>query len=150
MEKKESRDPQASASPEVISLMTGDREVNISQEKIEEVSLNIESVRKRLFSNGEVVEHREGGESGTLRQDLKNMEERLMKNQSESESRIKKSNMEAYDQCRQDMMRVMEMGEEKLKKEVDRRVAQAISTKADKSENEELRLKVARLENALE
>ena len=61
MEKKESRDSQASASPEVISLMTGDREVNISQEKIEEVSLNIESVRKRLFSNGEVVEHREGG-----------------------------------------------------------------------------------------
>ena len=73
-----------------------------------------------------------------------------MKNQSESESRIKKSNMEAYDQCRQDMMRVMEMGEEKLKNEVDRRVAQAISTKVDKSENEELRLKVARLENALE
>ena len=76
---------------------------------------NVESIRKRLFdSEGSTErESRDRNETDTWKRDLKEMEERILKNQIESESRIKKANMEAHDQCRIDMIELLNAEEKR-------------------------------------
>ena len=151
MDIKERENVQPESAPKVITIRTSDKEINREVDTSIEGAqdLDVESVRKRLFSNDD-GEYREDASPNTLKQDLREMEDRILRNQRESESRIKRANVDAYDQCRVEMRKMIEREEEKIKEEVDKRVALALSAKADKSENEELRRKVARLENTLE
>ena len=146
---RESDQSQSQASPDPIVLRSGYRDEDELPLRIEQENLTAESVRKRLFNSVE-RRSRETEEEDRWRVDLRAMEERLLKHQVESETRIKRANVEAYDQCRRDMIDLLDMEEKIRKKEIDIRVKQATAEKVDRSENEELKRKVARLENALE
>ena len=58
--------------------------------------------------------------------------------------------MEAHDKCRRDMTELINAEEEKMKTINDDRVKKAMTNKSDRKENEELKLKISKLENAIE
>ena len=118
-----------------------------------------ESVRKMLFSTNDkeetrntngAVRDRDREENDTIRRDLREMEERLMKNQRESEARIMRANLESYNLCRNDMLNLLEIEGNNLKKDVNENVIKIMNDKSDRKENEELKLRISNLENMIE
>ena len=112
---------------------------------------NVDSIRKRLFDSGDSADRESRNKDvDPWKIALKEMEERIVKNQIESEARIKRANMEAHDKCRRDMKELINAEEEKMKTIIDDRVRKAVTNKSDRKENEELKLKINRLETAIE
>ena len=112
---------------------------------------NVDSIRKRLFDSGDSADRESrNNDADPWKIALKEMEERIVKNQIESEARIKRANMEAHDKCRRDMKELINAEEEKMKTIIDDRVRKAVTNKSDRKENEELKLKINRLETAIE